>query len=201
VYGIFLFLFNAPNIFWAQEKDWELVKEKNGIKIFSWDNPQTGLKEIRIQFKAHTEIDHAIAYLRDPSTYPDWIYKCTEAHSIKQKTNGIRVYYSRLDFPWPLKDRDIVARSEVVRNPENGAVVVRAEALEGNFPEKDKVIRISYMHSKWTFTPLKNDMVLLEYQLQSDPGGALPKWAINLAATKGPYKTAKKFKKHISQNQ
>ncbi len=199
LYGLFLLLLNLPENLLAQHKNWKLEKEKNGIKTYSWDNPETGLKEIRIQFKAKIEIDHAISYLRDPSAYPDWVYKCTEAYTLDRKADGARLYYSRLNFPWPLKDRDIVARSEVVRNLKDGAVAVRATALEGRVPEKEKIIRITYMESEWRFTPLDNGEVLLEYQLQSDPDGALPHWAINLAAAKGPYKTAVQFKKQITQ--
>ena len=53
------------------------------------------------------------------------------------------------------------------------------------------MIRIPEYESMYHLSPATNGGVKLIYQMQVDPGGSLPKWLINMAAARGPYKTMK----------
>ena len=66
-------------------------------------------------------------------------------------------------------------------------------------PEKKNIVRVSSSSGKWTITPLPNKAVRIDYILETDPGGALPAWLVNLFVTKGPLETFRKLKQQVEK--
>jgi len=182
----------------AQEPGpWELKKEKKDIKVFVRDNPASPIKELKMKFTVEASMSAIVLLLQDVAAIPDWVYKCPEAYHLKKVSNSEEVYYNRMDFPWPLDDRDLIVRNRMVQNPITK--VVRSESFNEPtyIPEKDGLVRIPKLHLWWEFTPRGNGVVDVEYFLSSDPGGMIPAWMINLAIDQGPTQTIKAFRKTL----
>lgn len=178
---------------------WKLKKDKNGLKVYTRDNSASPIKELKMNFSVKASMSAIVLLLQDIEAIPKWVYKCPEAYTLKEVNSNVEYYYNLVDFPWPLDDRDMIVKN--VLTQDSITKVVRSESFnEPNYiPEKEGIIRIPSVHLWWTFTPKSNGMVEVEYFLNSDPGGMIPAWIINLAIDQGPSQTIKRFRKILEE--
>lgn len=177
----------------AQETPWRLKKSSDGIEVYHRNVPESPINELRIKTSIRATMPALLSVMRDFTRYPQWIYKCTEATRIEKVSEREYIYFGVMDFPWPLADRDFVARSKMTRNPETGVVHIEVKGVPGYKPPVKDHVRIPLMHYHWTLTP-GNGVLLVDYQLKSDPGGSLPAWVINLGLDQGPVQTIKNLR-------
>lgn len=171
---------------WAQESPWKLKKETTNLQVFVREVPNSNINELKLTTTFEADLTTIAAVFKDVKAMPEWIYKCTESEWVKQEGEIDGVIYSKFDFPWPLNDRDLVARGDLVQDPQTKVLTSTMEALPNLLPLNPGVIRIPSMKIQWTFTPIAPGKVFVEYQLLSDPGGNLPGWIVNTAIDKGP---------------
>ena len=187
----------------AQSQDasgWELKKEQDGVRIYTRKSAESSIKEVRLELVLEASLDNVVAVLRDPDNYASWVYNCEEARLVELKSPKTCYYYSRINFPWPLQDRDVVAHSVLTQDPATGKVMIRSVAKPDRMPEIPQAIRIARMESCWTITPLGDGRIKLENHLWSDPGGSLPAWLVNLAIDKGPTETIARLRERIKED-
>ena len=181
----------------AQEAKWELKKEKNDVKVYVRESADSPIKELRMVFEVEASMDAIVALLQDVEAIPDWVYKCPESYLIKKVSAEEEYYYNRIDFPWPMNDRDFVLRSVLTKDTAKGTMRSESWIAPDVIPEKEGIVRIKDLHLWWDFTPKPNGIVHIDYGLQSDPGGYIPAWMINMAIDQGPLQTIKQFKKAL----
>ncbi len=183
--------------FAQQAGPWTLKKEKKDLKVYVRDNPASPIKELKMKFTVEASMSAIVLLLQDVAAIPDWVYKCPEAYHLEKVSSSEEVYYNRVDFPWPLDDRDLIVRNTMVQD--STTKMIRSESFNepAFIPKKDGLIRIPKLHLWWEFTPRGNGIVDVEYFLSSDPGGMIPAWMINLAIDQGPTQTIKAFKKTL----
>ena len=178
--------------------DWTFSKEVEGIRIYHRQSGNSQVKELKINFTVNAGLQPILAVLRDIDAFPDWIYNCAEARLLDGNGQKI-IYYHRIDFPWPLSDRDAVSLATYKQDPQTGIVYSVNRAMEGLVPDQDGVIRLSDMEIRWVVTPVETGESKVDYYLRTDPGGSLPAWLINLAIDKGPVKSMKAFRDLVSK--
>lgn len=176
------------------ESDWDLVKEEGTIEVFTRNNEDTNLKEIRITLTLESSIAAIEALLNDVPLYTSWVYKCSDSKELETVHSNEFYYYIVLDFPFPLSDRDLVVHSQHRIDEQTGVYYSHSSASPtGLIEEQEDFVRINLFESSWTITPLKDGVVYIDYQAISGPGGDIPIWLVNLAITKGPLETMKQF--------
>ena len=74
----------------------------------------------------------------------------------------------------------------------------RSHAKPDLIPKEKSLVRIPVFDSYYILTPIGDGWLEMEYFLKIDPGGALPAWVVNLAASKGPDITMKALYKVIA---
>ena len=178
---------------------WELKKDKKDIKVYVRDSPDSPIKQLKMKFTVEASMSAIVLLLQDVAAIPDWVYKCPEAYHLKKINNSEEIYYNRMDFPWPLDDRDLIVKNTMVQDPVTKAVRSESFNAPTYIPKKEGIIRIPKLHLWWEFTPRGNRIVDVEYFLSSDPGGLIPAWMINLAIDQGPTQTIKEFRKILKQ--
>ncbi len=193
-----LFLCLMTTVAWTQsDSEWELKKEEDGIKVFLRKNQESGINEVLIRFEAEASLEKAVSILRNPDNYQSWVKNCEESRRLEMGPDGECLYYSRIHFPWPIPDRDIVVSSRLFRMKKESQVVIQSTGLPDRIPETPKVVRIAKLASRWTLTEQGNGSLFLENHLITDPGGTLPSWLINLAVDKGPLESAAALRKQL----
>ncbi len=182
---------------WAQ--DWDIEKEFDGITIFTRLVDGAEIKELKIEFTLNMRLAPIVALINDSDQFNDWVYNSVEFKPLDSKGPGNGYYYGVVDFPWPMDDRDYVIETTTTQDPESKVVMVESKnaSLEGN-PAIGDYVRIPAHHNQWILTPVGENEVFVKYWLKSDPGGAIPKWLINLAIDKGATQTIKNMKTKLA---
>ncbi len=191
--GLVLALFIVMNVT-AQEAKWRFVKEAHGIKVYYRDIPKHNLNEVKIQTTFNTNLSTIVEALRDVETYPNWVYKASSSKIIKRFGDNEMIYYNKLDFPWPLSDRDIAIHTKIVQDQNSKEVTSISFAVPNSIPKNQDLVRILEFNSMWVFKPI-NGKVQAEYTFKSNPGGNIPAWMVNMSLDEGPIKTIQNFKK------
>lgn len=189
-----VFLFFLSLRIYAQESTWRFVKETQGIKVYYREIPNKNINEVKIMTSFETNLSTIVEALTDVETYPSWVYKAISSKTIKRFSPNEMIYYNKLDFPWPLNDRDIAIHTKLIQNQQSKEVISVSFAESASIPKYTKYVRIEEFNSRWVFKP-KNGIIEGEYVFRSNPGGNIPTWLVNLSLDEGPTKTILNFKK------
>lgn len=189
---IFLSALFALTAFFSEAQNaesWKLKSDKNSVKVYY---RSTGdVHEIKLLYRMKARMSNLMHLLNDVDTYPIWGYKITEAHQVRHVSDNEMYYYTLIDFPWPLSDRDMVMHTKMTQDPETRVIISQSKAVKGMVPPKKGVVRITDARTNWRIMPAGAGFVDIEYQLYSHPGGNLPDWAINMALDYGPKESLK----------
>ncbi|MBK9014842.1 MAG: hypothetical protein IPM82_12615 [Saprospiraceae bacterium] len=194
---LLLTLFVSSTMLHAQ--DWELKRDKGGIKVYVRDQPGTAIKELKFTTTVEASMQTIAAVLTHVEGFDDWVYASLKSRTIKQVSEGEVYYYTLIDFPWPLSNRDLVLHSTVWQDKKTLALHSKTTSCHWMETEKEDVVRIKKAELIWIFTPLDNGKVRVDYTLNSDPGGSIPAWMINLAADQGPLQSMIKFQEMLER--
>jgi hypothetical protein len=184
---VFFFLVVATLTGLAQTS-WKLVKEKNGIKVFTASTEQSRFKSIRVQGMFDGTISKLLRIVTDVKGHPKWVYKAKNTQLVKQLNANELLYYTQSAMPWPVNDRDAVIHLTINSDVAHHVLKMNSSSEEAYIQKQKGVVRIPYMKASWYVTESENK-INIDYTFQVDPGGTLPPWLVNLLADKGPYET------------
>ncbi|PUZ20988.1 lipid-binding protein [Chitinophaga costaii] len=170
------------------QTDWKLNTDKGGIKIYTSLLSDSKVKAVKVSCNVQSTLSQFITLLLDVKSAPEWVYHTKSAVLVKQVSPSELYYYSEVNLPWPIQNRDFVAHLTVTQHPVTKVVTVDGPAVGGMVPVKTGIVRIENSMGKWVITPLVNGYLSVIYTLHVDPGGSLPAWLVNMFATEGPYK-------------
>ncbi len=177
--------------------EWELRKDKNGIKVYTRTNTNSGIVEYKAETTAKTEISKLIKVVNDVENYPDWMANCESASVFNKINDSIRTDYLKTKVPWPMDDRDIVLEYRIVNNTEYYYSAIM-NSVPDVIPEKDNIVRIKEAKGVWVFKKKDKYSVEIIYQFYGDPEGNIPSWIINMFIVIGPYETLLNLKKQCN---
>lgn len=197
--SILIFLiasFYSSHLF-AQNNPWKFRNDKNGVQVFTRKDSASEVMELKLRTEVKASLDAVVALASDIPNLKNWAYRLKESYLVKEISPTEGYLYMYTDFPFPFADRDMIVHYVMKQDPRTRQVTSVSRSAYNAAPEKDGVVRIKTIETKWTYTPLPNGMVRLEYQLKSDPGGSIPKWLINLALDDGPVKSILGLKAYL----
>ncbi|HOY05522.1 MAG TPA: hypothetical protein PLO67_08970, partial [Saprospiraceae bacterium] len=91
----------------AQSSDgWSLRKDKDGVKVYY--KQTSNVHEIKLATSLKIPLSGLIQLFAEVENYPKWGYKVMESKLLQRVSDTEMYYYSRLDFPWPMSDRDLI---------------------------------------------------------------------------------------------
>lgn len=172
-------------------KGWELKRQSDGLNVYVRDAANSDVKEIKIETTLDASLHAVVAVLKDVPVYEEWIYKCQEAYRLKPAEDKASLYYCRVDFPWPMSDRDFIAQSRLRQDPETRMVYIDVKGKPDQKEQTEDVVRIRNLDIHYELTPVSNSTTQMSYRLHSDPGGAIPTWLVNMVVDNGPVNTVK----------
>ncbi len=197
--ALLLYLLLCVPAFGQKKAEWKLKKEVDDLKIYLRKSESSTIKEIKVTYIAEASLSNIIAVLRDVSAFPEWIYACTESQVLERLSDTETIYYSQIDFPFPMSDRDFIARSKLSQKPDTKEIFIKVTGEYDYLPPKKALVRLPKLLINWHITPISLKKVIVEYRLVSDPGGWIPDWAVNIALDKGPVNSMKKFKEMLTK--
>lgn len=189
--GLLSLLFLLPVT--AQNKDgWIFKHDKDAVKVYY--RKTSGIYELKLVTSLKVPLSGIVQLFDDVNKYAEWGYKISESRLLKRVSPTEMYYYSRLDFPWPMSDRDVVLHTRLQQDTHNLSITSSSTAVPDYLPEVKDVVRVRKANTKWSLVPGPGGWLYIEYYLYSDPGGNIPDWAINMALDMGPRETIKRMR-------
>jgi hypothetical protein len=191
------FVFGSVWVSNAQNADWVYKGEKDGVKVYL--RMQGNYYDVKLTTSIKTSLSAFCHLMADVEAYPSWGYKVMQSNLLDQKDDYNRSYYSRMDFPWPLVDRDVVLESTMEQNS-TGVVTFLSKSVSGLKGEVKDVIRMDDVETRWVIFPPKQGWCYVEYYIHSNPKGSLPEWLVNAAIDVGPRETVTSIKRELKKS-
>lgn len=181
----------------AQNDGWTLKNDKDGVKVYY--KKTSDVYEIKLVTSIKTSLSGIIQLFSEVETYPKWGYKVVDAKMLKKVSDTEMYYHSKLDFPWPMDDRDVVMHTKLEQNPTTKAVTATSKAAPDYIPAEKNYLRMRNSTTKWTLIPGAGGWLYIEYYIYSSPGGTIPDWLVNMAIDVGPRETIKSMRALLQQ--
>lgn len=180
---------------------WQLKKEKDDITVMTADVPDSNHRAYLAVTVINSGTTELVEIIRNPATCSEWVYRCGESYRYGQETPNVDLVYTSSEMPFPLKDRDTLARISWDEDPQTKVVKAVGVATTDILAPKEKHVRISNATVIWELTPLQDGTTLVRTFGHADPGGELPTWLTNQLSTEVPVKTLNGLKKLVAENQ
>jgi hypothetical protein len=176
----------------AQESatlNWQLVKDKDAIKVYTATPASGSLKYIKVEALLSGTIDKFISIFKNVPGQHRWVYKTKQSYIIHENTDNDFLYYNETALPWPMSDRDVAIHMIIKEDTLHHQLFISTVGVPKAIPVNDNIVRVPHFEGNWTVHVAGPGMIHVEYFLNLDPGGTIPAWIINLFVTKGPYET------------
>jgi hypothetical protein len=172
---------------WAAEPEagaWKQVKEYEGIIGYARTNPRCRVDEVKAIGIIDAPLAVVEAVIRDVPNNKDFMFMCKETAFIEvpevKNTHDEYATYALMDMPFPVSDRDAVARVSWSVDKTTGTLWAAGQSLTTNYRRQPDVVRIPLVEALYTLTPKGPDKTEVTYQAMSDPGGNLPAFLISI---------------------
>ena len=181
--------------------DWQLKQDKDGIQVLAAKVPESTFSAYQAITVVKASTDELVQIIRNPSTCTEWVYRCGESYRFGQENPNVDLVYTASKMPFPLQDRDTLARITWEKNPNTQVVKAIGVATRNILaPQKDH-IRIEHATVVWELTPLGDGATRVRTFGHADPGGELPSWLTNQFSTDVPVKTLNGLKALVADQQ
>lgn len=189
----------------AMAAEWKKVGEDKGIAGYTRATPKSSIDEVMAVGIIDAPIQVVEAIIRDPNAGKKFMFMCKEAYSINtpdlQSTDDDVVYnYNITDLPFPVKDRDAVARVEYTIDKATGAIYSHAEGIKTDYRNTGKTVRMPLVTLDYKLVPKGADKTEVTYLAMADPGGNLPPALVNLLTRNIGIRTIANIRKLVQED-
>lgn len=186
--------------FLSKGQNWDLAKDKNGVKVYTRKLQGWGIKEYKVIMNIKTSPSRIVKALKDvPSRY-EWAYNSIEIREIERPNKDEVAIYNKVDAPWPVADRDNITRFKF-SYPSTSMTRVDMTVIKSHkkAPVYDGIVRIERLKGHWLIRDKGNGWTEIIQQCVAEPGGSLPDWLANSAVVDTPYNSMYNLKKYIEK--
>lgn len=178
--------------------EWELAKDKDGIKVFLKTVPGSKIKEFKGMTNIKSSLDSILAVLNDTEACPKWIHNCKDAFKLSEISFNEGYVYQVINFPFPVKDRDLILHSVMTQDVDTNQVTIKLTAVPDYIPETRNV-RIKKSDGLYLLKPLPDRSIEVTWQHHTEPEGGIPKWIVNSLLVDTPFKTLNNLREIVKE--
>ena len=157
---------------------WESKLKDRNLEVFkSTGSGPTAAYKFVGQLEAKEE--KILEYLFDIDMIREKFPMCKTLEILDKQSDSHYIFYIVLDFPKPLRDRDVVI--SVKRNQNiDGSYNITTKGIPDYLPPRNKLVRIPTLQSKTTLRMHGNAAVITQIS-SCDLGGSIPDFLVNMA--------------------
>jgi len=176
--------------------EWTAVFEEEDIKVWEKVIKGSSVVAFRGEMTSDSNIHELFTVLYDADHKKDFLQNVIEFRSLQIINPYEGLSYIKLGNNIPFIDnRDVILQSKIETLPlEKKIVVLFNNSLIKLVPEQEDAVRIPKLKGHWTFQAISLNKTKVFYEVESDPGGLIPKWLVNLANKRLPFNTLKKLR-------
>ena len=178
---------------------WQMVKEKEGIKIYTRKETGKSLKSYKGITDIKAPADQVFELIEDVNHTDWWDKNLSQIKVMQYEKYKHARYYLIYDLPWPITDRDLCVDVTVSLDPKTGIGTITAVPLAGVVPENKEMVRIKEYRQTWLITPAGNNLSHAVLEGFVDPAGSIPDWLINMLIVDSPYKIISGVKERVEK--
>lgn len=179
------FIFIILSFSLMAQENWELQKEKDGIKVYTSEVAGSEIKAYKAEAVMEGKLSSFVAALLDVDHFHELFTSNKYSETIEFK-DTVLIHYTQTNAPWPVKDRDGVFKLSMSQHHGTKAVRIKIKVLNNIKPLDDDYVRLKKADGYWLLYPLDHNHVEVTYQMHADPGGSIPDWVVNAFIVDGP---------------
>lgn len=180
-------------------QSWEFVKEKDGVQIFSRQEPGRNLKSFKGVADIKESAEKVFDRIEDVNHTEWWDKNLSQIKVLLYEKYKRAQYHIVYATPWPIKNRDLYADATVSINQVTGERKITTVPLQGAPAETKDYKRIKDYRQQWTVKPVNNNLTHVELEFYVDPDDKLPEWLLNLVFIESPVNTIKGLRQEIEK--
>ena len=181
-------------------QSWDFVKEQDGIKIYTRQEPGKALKSYKGVTDINAPAEKVFALIEDVNNTDWWDKNLNQIKVLLYEKYKRAQYYLVYDLPWPVVDRDLCVDVIATFDVETSVGKVTAVPLAGRVPENHDKIRIKEYRQTWTVTPAGVAQAHVVLEGYVDPAGNIPDWVSNMLINTSPIKIISGLRKQLEKN-
>jgi hypothetical protein len=190
----------APSKSSSADLRWQPVLNAEGVVVTRQDVPGRGFPTFRGVGVVEANVFDVLGVLNDVPRHLEWMSRTRESRLLRKVSETEYFIYGRTDSPWPVADRDAVYRATVAVDAPNKVIDVRFEVAEtALMPPVKRVVRLHRARGHYRLTILGPERTLLDYKVDADPEGWVPKWVAKLATRKVPLETIRNLRRQVKR--
>ena len=201
---LLIIFFSSVSHLRAQEKtqNWQLVKDENGIKVYTRILDNSDYKEFRGEMDVATNLDTLLTFINNAERCPAWQYKCIKMLNL---SNGY--IYKLSNLPWPLSDRYTVMQTQMHYDKQDKTYTLHLKNIErgklsqqilAQLPVENDTVQMRYSDGYWQFKIDSPSIIHITYQMHGDPAGVIPAVLANQGVTNAAFVTLSNLKNHFT---
>lgn len=180
------------------QSDWNLKKDKDGIKIYTRSVEGSSFDE----FKGITTIEKSslsavLTVILDVKNYESLFPDCMNPKILKQEGEYYDIHYIQTKGPLTIKDRDSVFEQKTVVGKNGKHARVTLKPLPDYIAENKDMVRVREGSGFWELEEDDNSNIKVTYQFHGEPGGDIPAWLANSFVETHPLQTLKNLKNRL----
>lgn len=177
----------------------KLSMNKNNIKVWTYQNSQNPVFLYKAETIYDTPLEKAVGLILDVDHAVQWVpYMGSVKVLSRDDRKGEFLLYMVLDFPFPLKDRDLVVQGKMVKDAQ-GVISIKNKAIDKGYAKNPDYIRLTHYEGDWSFQKLANNKVKVSTYGYANPEGSIPLTFVNMFVQQQPYQMLQKMKLELAQ--
>jgi hypothetical protein len=177
----------------------KLSMNKNNIKVWTYQNSQNPVFLYKAETIYDTPLEKAVGVILDVDHAVKWVpYMGSVKVLSRDDKKGEFLLYMVLDFPFPLKDRDLVVQGKMVKDAQ-GVISIKNKAIDKGYAKNPDYVRLTHYEGDWSFQKLANNKVKVSTYGYANPEGSIPLTFVNMFVQQQPYQMLQKMKLELAQ--
>ena len=184
----------------ATDTDWKQVRDEDGIRVSERAVAGQSLPEFMGVALLDSDSTAILAVIEDVDRHTEWMHDCAESRLLSEDGPAVRIVYNRTRTPWPISDRDVVLRSEKRVLEAEHLIEIRFQSIADEAqPEIRGVVRMPKMEGRYLLETTGPNQTRVEYSVNADPGGRLPKVIARSATRDIPFHTLRNLREQLAR--
>ena len=178
----------------------KLSINKNNIKVWTYQDKNNPVFLYKAETTYDVPIEQAVHLIIDVDNAVKWVpYMGNVKVLSRDDKKGDFTLYMVLDFPFPLKDRDLVVQGKMIREA-NGQITIKNKAIQKGYPLNPDYVRLTHYEGDWTFNRLGEKKVKVSTYGYANPEGSIPLTFVNMFVHQQPYQMLQKMKLELNKS-
>lgn len=179
----------------------KLAIDKQGIKVWTFQTPNNPAFSYRASTEVDNNLSSVVALILDTAYLTKWVPYVSVVNVLdRDDVAGTFTIRMEMDFPFPLKDRDVVVKGKISQTPQGVVTIKNQIATDSRAPVNPKLVRITRYEGEWVLKPLSANKVAVTTTGYADPGGNVPLSIANMFTQKQPFEMLRNMKEEVKKS-